>query len=493
MGFFLVTKLMLLLSISITACKGERYDLLVRYLLKPLPANSGISVFCHLGPETAKKLFGHRTVRIGQHSLIDREILVYCINENGPQLFSTLLSTQKKLAYKNTWLIFGSEETLKVFENLVNIDISVKIYFLSASNGHLTERYQVGNVFVSNYLGNVSNEHQGVPSLNALSKTYLKQRSDFKGRSFRAVAHSASSPTIFYSKEILSNVQWRRNAKNDSVADVLTEQAMGTYADTLLILQEDLNFTTKTTVRRDDNIGYPIFVNRRFHGFNGMVGDLMTNDVDIVVAPVTLGLSRYGLIDFTHQLSTLTGALLVDANAGNYDREWLLYLLPFNTHLWVMLMANALFVLFALDTIQYMYLLRCNIKKTLTFLLGDYWMVFMSYFGRSSKTAFPRHMPPAKLMLCVIFITGNLVFISYKAALTSELSTRRQLLPFSTPKGFFDSKYRYGKMVSHGHSRLFMLLKYFKIDIHMETNRECFQVVWQGPKQRYLLDGPEVL
>ncbi len=437
------------LSVCITVIKTESYDLLVRYLLMPVPANSAINIFCNMGPTIAKKLLGQRAIGFEQLKLVDGETLVYCVDENGPQLFNALLSTQKKLAYKNTWLIFGSEASLNDLEKQVTIVINMKVYFLDSNNGRLTERYQVGNVSVSSHFGKISSEDQGLPSLNALSETYLKRRSDFNGMLFRAVAHSASSPTIFYSKEVLGKVQWKRNAKNYLVADVLTEQALGTFADILLILEQDLNFTTKTTVRRDDNIGYPIFVNGTFRGINGMIGDLLTNDVDIIVAPITHGLSRYGLIDFTHQLSSLTSVLLVDANAGNEDREWLLYLVPFKTYLWIMLMVNALFVLFALDAVQYLYLVRCDSNKTLAFMLGDYWMVFMSYFGRSSKTVFLRHMPPAKIMLCVVFITGNLVFISYKAALTSELSTRRHLLPFSTQKGFYDSKYRYHiKLVS---------------------------------------------
>ncbi len=197
----------ILLSVFIAVIKTESYDLLVRYLRMSLPANSAINIFCNLGPTVVKNLLGQRAIGFGQLKLVDGEILVYCVDENGPQLFNTLLSAQKKLAYKNTWLIFGSEMSLNDLEKQVTIVINMKMYFLNANKGEFTERYRVGNVSVTNYLGINASEDQGLPSLNALSESYLKRRSDFKGMLFRAVAHSASSPTIFYSKEVLGKVQ----------------------------------------------------------------------------------------------------------------------------------------------------------------------------------------------------------------------------------------------------------------------------------------------
>ncbi len=47
-----------------------------------------------------------------------------------------------------------------------------------------------------------------------------------------------------------------------------------------------------------------------------------------------------------------------------------------------------------------------------------------------------------RALLLSVFITGNVIFMGYRASLTSELSVRRLELPFSDPPGFLESDFR---------------------------------------------------
>ncbi len=382
--------------------------------------------------KTIWKLNGPKTLRFGQQ-VLPGENVIYCADENSDKY---LLNHQ--LEARNTVLIYGSEKALKIFyENYAKVYINMRVYFLSNDTGMLKESYYVNGQTVTNELGKVvGQEFEWTTNI----KDTLPRRANFHGSSFKVVGYQ-SAPLIFFSKHALSNVKWREDRKKSMVGYVHHKQAKGTFADTLGLVRQDLNFTTTVVLRQDGNIGYPVMVNGSFRGINGMIGDLMSGDVDMILAPVAHTWDRYGFMDFSHAISSLTNSLLVDVNAGSEDQGWLTYLHPFETRLWISLCLNSLLAVFAINLVQVLCTKSCSFQR-LGSVLGDYWMIFMSYFGKPPQSDFTQSMLPLKVMMYLIFLSGNLVFISYKAALTTELSTRRHLLPFESPKGFYESNYK---------------------------------------------------
>lgn len=60
---------------------------------------------------------------------------------------------------------------------------------------------------------------------------------------------------------------------------------------------------------------------------------------------------------------------------------------------------------------------------------------------KPGKIAFD-HKATLRFLLFGIFLTGNVVFMSYKASLTSKLAVRERVLPFQNLEDFLASDYR---------------------------------------------------
>ena len=52
-------------------------------------------------------------------------------------------------------------------------------------------------------------------------------------------------------------------------------------------------------------------------------------------------------------------------------------------------------------------------------------------------------MPPVRALLLCMFLTGNVVFIGYRASLTSNLSVRSLALPFNDLQTLLESDFKY--------------------------------------------------
>ena len=70
-----------------------------------------------------------------------------------------------------------------------------------------------------------------------------------------------------------------------------------------------------------------------------------------------------------------------------------------------------------------------------------------------------------KLFVFVIFFFGNIVFMSYRASLTSELSVTRETLPFDSVPGMYEAEYR---VVTHWRYLLRMFSDKDAFDRHSE-------------------------
>ncbi len=98
--------------------------------------------------------------------------------------------------------------------------------------------------------------------------------------------------------------------------------------------------------------------------------------------------------------------------------------------------------------------LRSHIPLSITgsHLLSNCWSSFASNFGVDMTKLDPSEpddddnmsqRTPVRMLLLSIFIMGNIVFMAYRAALTSELSVRRIKLPFHNMEEILDTDFRY--------------------------------------------------
>ena len=74
--------------------------------------------------------------------------------------------------------------------------------------------------------------------------------------------------------------------------------------------------------------------------------------------------------------------------------------------------------------------------------VGCYWMLLRSCLGGAPGFIAFNGELTIRILLLGTFLTGNFLFMGYKASLTSELSVRERIIPFDSLKGFSESDYR---------------------------------------------------
>ncbi len=69
--------------------------------------------------------------------------------------------------------------------------------------------------------------------------------------------------------------------------------------------------------------------------------------------------------------------------------------------------------------------------------------VFVSNFGMKSPLMELSSGTSTRILVLFVFMTGNVMFMAYRASLTSELSVRKYTSPFNNFEELLDSDYRY--------------------------------------------------
>lgn len=132
-------------------------------------------------------------------------------------------------------------------------------------------------------------------------------------------------------------------------------------------------------------------------------------------------------------------------------REWLAFLYPLQAQVWTLLFVNSFGLLIALKCLEWYYhgskSWFGNPSILLVEALGDLWMLGASYFGRKPNQTPSSNERAIRIMLLLSFLSGNIVFMAYRASLTAELSVRRFTAPFQTVDELTDSDYWYNQIL----------------------------------------------
>jgi hypothetical protein len=339
----------------------------------------------------------------------------------------------------NWWLVIGNHTSIQHILRSNTFAINQKIILFDTNHQTLMEVYNINNQTVSKLLAQISNgtfqkDENG-------HKGFIERRSNFYGLKLRASIMWKWWPLTYVQNENHSVFDFEENGNGDLVANADGIEFFGVFPAILELLEESLNFTTQRQVRRDDSEGYPIVKNGSMVGWSGMTGDLLSGKTDLIAAPILDSIDRYGYVRFTHSMDTLTSALFVSAKAGQEDREWLTYFLPFHTTLWYTLILNSIVAMLAVRFVDLLITRQWSTLTKAQDYVSDTWMVFSSYFGKPSTSDFLWSSYSVKVLLFIIFLSGNIVFMAYKASLTSELSVTNHVLPFDSPKEYYFSKY----------------------------------------------------
>jgi hypothetical protein len=69
-------------------------------------------------------------------------------------------------------------------------------------------------------------------------------------------------------------------------------------------------------------------------------------------------------------------------------------------------------------------------------------MTFSSNFGGTPDTAPGKENWQRRILILTVLLSGSVMFMSYQASITSELSTRLIKLPFDSPSSMLETDYQ---------------------------------------------------
>ena len=122
---------------------------------------------------------------------------------------------------------------------------------------------------------------------------------------------------------------------------------------------------------------------------------------------------------------------------------WTIYLNPISTNLWLILICVAIMIAIVLSVIEkllHLSTLNQSYMISLKNFIGHFWIAFKSNFG--GKPASVHTINSYQIVVSICLLAGSIVWMSYRAFLTSELSIIKLKQPFNDLESFLESDYK---------------------------------------------------
>ena len=192
--------------------------------------------------------------------------------------------------------------------------------------------------------------------------------------------------------------------------------------------------------------------------WDGMISNLILGDADFVSTSLTMTPERYEVIDYLLPFGSETYAFFISRHESE-GFSWKTYLNPLTGKVWLIIGASSL-VYFILKKIIEIYendeaknivgnvqpihgnlgYLQNSLLKICDIAM-QYWLILCSFLGYPHMIPLSKRGNVLRILIFFIAFTGNVVFISYRSSMTSELAVRPQKLPFNSLEGLIESDY----------------------------------------------------
>ncbi len=450
--------LLLLLALATRAASNEDILEVVSALAPAFNLNS-VQIVCQtsrLGRFDRVKRWiasAKMTTKVTSHVDINGQGLkeqnvVYCVDDENFEAFLEAHAEYSHSGQHHTWFALGNKSSIDRLIRRSNIAIDQAVYFVTTDTDFVIESYTIGEAKVRTTLGYLF-RHQKTGVLyykpgQGVEESFMERRSNFKGHSLTALT-AGQLPFLAipgYRQAYADKEGWEKRPDGIEVKDMSGMPMGGIFYDVLKILENNANFTSKMQMAKSDSVTFGEPVNGTW---NGLIGRTMRGEFDFLNGPVTQSDIRFEVVDFSLPMGTETIAFYIPTQALE-RREWLSFLYPLRAEVWTCLLFNSLLLLMALKLFELFYSGK-SFKQRNVFVLmadaaGDLWMLGASYFGRKPVRQSTSKERAIRVLLVFAFLSGNIVFMSYRASLTAELSVRREAMPFSNVEELMESDYK---------------------------------------------------
>ena len=321
------------------------------------------------------------------------------------------------------------------FEELINImaiqtKIHQKVFLLKKDSQEIYEGYTINNFSVKKKLGGIDQITNKFKWQRNVNPDFVKRRSDFHGIVLKVmVEFSGLDMNADYS--YLVNAPYFPNNESYQV----NEFTYGLFNDILEILQDELNFTTILYKRKEPAWGYIYPQTNGSYIGTGAIGDIFFKRVDLAVAPFYYVIDRAYYVDYLPDISTYFAATYIpitNEESVNFDT----YMVPFTYSLWIAL--TVMGTIFSI--IHFLFLqLNGNLKH---FGFNHIWSSFTVFFGEIPPPSRMDSESYYKITITSTLLCGTVIWMSYGAGLTSELSVTSKAYPFTDMNSFSKLNWR---------------------------------------------------
>ena len=121
--------------------------------------------------------------------------------------------------------------------------------------------------------------------------------------------------------------------------------------------------------------------------------------------------------------------------------SWTAYLNPFSMELWLILIIVSLITSSFLTILERFFIKSITEKLPIFNFLKNLWVAFKVNFGGKPNYSVPANTTH-KIVMFECLLVGSLIWMAYRASLTSELSVKKLKLPFNSLESLLTSDYR---------------------------------------------------
>ena len=325
------------------------------------------------------------------------------------------------------------------FEELLNTiasqtKLNKKIFLFQKESKEIYEAYTVNDVVIKKKLGGINIVTNNFLWDVNVNSDFIKRRSDFHGAVLKGVVQF-SGLNINANSLYLENAPYFSN--NDSY-DV-TEYTYGSYKDILLILQEQLNFTTILYKRRKEVWGYVYPLSNGSYVGTGLIGDVFFKKADIAVTSLWYVIDRARYVNFLPPIQPYWSAVYIPLTDNEDGINIGTYFFPFTSHLWMTVLLTG--TIFALMKLFFLHIIGSNNVRRFGF--DHIWTSFTGFFGGKPAATPIDSKQFYRIITVVTLLCGTLIWIYYRSRLTAELAVTFKVYPFTEMVSFSKTNWRY--------------------------------------------------
>ena len=308
--------------------------------------------------------------------------------------------------------------------------ININLFYieLAFDKAQMIEKYIINGMQVSRVVANYQNE-EWVKDRDSI----VIRRSNLHGSHLNILVEN--DPPYM----ILDDYETDQNIFMDVAEKVPQSALKGAFGTVLFGLAEDLNFTFdlyrpwgKGKIGRWGSKG----TNSEW---TGMMGMMQKKLFDLAAVPFSIKTSRAEVVDYIFPAGNYKlGLVIRDPNQESLT--WLTFASSFQIEAW--------FVIFIMTFLVTMFMrIYSNVKQRQTvFEFVKFWsenfsFAFAANFGGRFAADRVGQSHKERVFIFVVLFFGSIVFMAYRASLTSHLSVVKYRLPFNSLESLYEDTY----------------------------------------------------